>query len=335
MPYVLSDAWTWDMWFADDGRDYHVFYLKASRALHDSDRRHRHVTVGHAISSDLRAWQEVEDALIASDAPAFDDYTTWTGSVVRGHDGLWRMFYTGTSRADAGATQRVGVATSTDLYRWEKQPGPITEADSRWYEKLGSGDWPDEAWRDPWVYEVSGVPGWHMLVTARSNHGDVQDRGVIGHATSADLSTWTVQPPRSEPGAGFGQLEVPQVAGIDGRYVLIFSCLPAELGASRRDGGGGVWAAPIDHPDGPYDTTRAIRLTDESLYAGRLLEARDGQWFLFAFLHLDPAGQFIGALSDPIPVAWGPDGNLRVADGRFDHIHSGAMTVPATRSNPT
>ena len=46
MPYTLPDAWTWDMWFADDGTDHHVFYLKASRALHDPNRRHFHVTVG-------------------------------------------------------------------------------------------------------------------------------------------------------------------------------------------------------------------------------------------------------------------------------------------------
>ena len=84
MPYTLPDVWTWDMWFADDGTDYHVFYLKASRALLDPNRRHFHVTVGHAVSDDLRSWREVEDALIASDGPAFDDFTTWTGSVVRG-----------------------------------------------------------------------------------------------------------------------------------------------------------------------------------------------------------------------------------------------------------
>ncbi|KAF2415117.1 glycosyl hydrolase family 32 [Microbacterium sp. B35-04] len=335
MPFTLPDAWTWDMWFADDGTDYHVFYLKASRALHDPNRRHFHVTVGHAVSDDLRTWREVPDALIAADGPAFDDFTTWTGSVVRGQDGVWRMFYTGTSRAEAGTIQRVGLATSTDLYHWEKQPGAIAEADPRWYEKFDSGDWFDEAWRDPWVFEAPGIPGWQMLVTARSKQGAADDRGVIGHATSKDLSTWTLQPPWSEPGAGFGQLEVPQVAEIDGRHVLIFSCLAGELSASRRDSAGGVWAVPIDRPEGPYDIRRAVRLTDESLYAGRLVRDRDGRWYLFAFLHVDPAGEFVGALSDPLPVSWGTDGNLRVADGRFDHIHNGALRVPAGTPNVT
>ena len=73
MPNVLSDAWTWDMWFADDGERYHAFYLKASRALGDPDRRHFYVTVGHAVSDDLRTWVEVRDALVASDTLLDDD----------------------------------------------------------------------------------------------------------------------------------------------------------------------------------------------------------------------------------------------------------------------
>ena len=44
-------------------------------------------------------------------------------------------------------------------------------------------------------------------------------------------ATGTVQPPLSDPGAGFGQLEVFQVANIDGRHVLIFNCLPGEYSA--------------------------------------------------------------------------------------------------------
>lgn len=46
MSHVLSDAWTWDMWFADDGDCYHAFYLKPSRTLGNPDRRHFYVTAG-------------------------------------------------------------------------------------------------------------------------------------------------------------------------------------------------------------------------------------------------------------------------------------------------
>lgn len=321
MSFVLPDAWTWDMWFADDGEHYHVFYLKASRALGNPDRRHFYPTVGHAISKDLRTWQEVKDALIASDEPAFDDYTTWTGSIVRDPQGTWRMFYTGTSRAEKAIVQRVGVATSPDLYTWSKASSEaLCEADAQWYEKFDGVSWPDEAWRDPWVF--SHEDQWHMLLTARSNQGATDDRGVIGYVTSPDLESWTVQPPLSEPGAGFGHLEVPQIATIDGQHVLIFSSLNGELTAERREAGekGGVWSVPVDSPTGPYDISKATRLTDETLYAGRLIEDRQGNWWLFAFNHVDETGSFIGSLSEPLPVGWDESGCLRVTNGRFDTL---------------
>ncbi len=154
-------------------------------------------------------------------------------------------------------------------------PGvPVLEADPRWYERLTDGVWPDEAWRDPWVFADPSGDGWHMLVTARANDGEPRDRGVVGHARSRDLSTWTVQPPLSKPDAGFGQLEVLQVADVDGRSVLLFSCMTPQLSDSRlaEDGAGGIWAVNIDDHTGPFDISTAYRLHDESLYVGRLIQ---------------------------------------------------------------
>ena len=31
----LADHWVWDSWLIEDGVDYHLFFLRASRALHD------------------------------------------------------------------------------------------------------------------------------------------------------------------------------------------------------------------------------------------------------------------------------------------------------------
>lgn len=95
--FVLPDSWVWDFWLADDGDRYHLFFLYASKALKDPDARHYRASIGHAVSDDLVNWTRVVDALVRGDAPAFDELATWTGSVVRGDDGLWRMFYTGTA----------------------------------------------------------------------------------------------------------------------------------------------------------------------------------------------------------------------------------------------
>src|SRR5260370_36559786 len=87
----LADAWTWDFWLADDGRSYHLYFLKAPRHLGHPDERHWNVSIGHAASPDLADWTVVSDAIAPSDGPAFDDTGTWTGSVGRGPAGRWCM----------------------------------------------------------------------------------------------------------------------------------------------------------------------------------------------------------------------------------------------------
>jgi beta-fructofuranosidase len=226
------------------------------------------------------------------------------------------MFYTGVDRAGNGDVQRIGVATSDDLYSWARcGDHAVLEADPRWYEKWAEHAWPDEAWRDPWVMRDPAGAGWHMLITARSRTGSLDERGVIGHATSPDLEHWTIQPPLSEAGSGFGQLEVTQVETIQGRPVVIFSCMTSELSQSRRDAGetGGIWALNADVLTGPFDVRRAYRLTDETFYAGRLVRDRTGDWWLLAFYHTGPDGSFVGQLSDPMPVRWCENGRLTTA----------------------
>jgi beta-fructofuranosidase len=301
----LPDSWTWDFWVADTGTEYHLFFLYASRALHDPDRRHARASIGHAVSTDLIQWTRLPDALVRGDAPAFDDVATWTGSVLRGPDGVWRMFYTGTTNRDGAFIQSIGMATSTDLITWQKHPGnPVLAADSRWYERSGDSTWVDEAWRDPWVFADPEGDGWHMLITARANRGPIAERGVVGHARSADLVHWQTEPPLSHPGNGFGQLEVLQVEAIEGRAVLLFSCLRGELGGERIESGssGGIWAVTADDVRGPFDVSQAVAVSDDSLYAGRLVRDRDGRWCLLGFRNRGEDGAFVGELSDPLPV---------------------------------
>jgi beta-fructofuranosidase len=299
----LEDKWIWDSWFVFDGERYHAFYLSASRALGDPIRRHRHPIVGHAISDDLTNWTVVRDALIVSDSPAFDSWTTWTGSVVKGDDGRWWMFYTGTSREDGGDVQSVGAAVSDDLMVWGKLGSEaLVRADSRWYEKLDKAVWPDEAWRDPWVFKRDGL--WHMLVTARANVGEPKTRGVIGHATSADLVHWDVQPPLSAPGNDFGQLEVFQYEVVDDVPILLFCCGWRELSAERQAEMGQLdasYSLAVDSDFKNIDFAKARPFLDNPVYAARLVQDRAGGWNLIGFVN-EVDGQFVGVLSDPIPV---------------------------------
>ena len=114
MSLRLSDHWLWDHWICDDGERYHLFFLRASRALHDPERRHFRASMGHAVSDDARSWRLLPDALVHSDGPAFDDKAIWTGSTIIRPDGTLRVFYTGISRAEDGLVQRIGWADSND-----------------------------------------------------------------------------------------------------------------------------------------------------------------------------------------------------------------------------
>ena len=311
MTFRLDHAWVWDFWLADDDEFFHLFYLHAPRSLGDPDLRHRNARFGHATSANLVDWTDHGPIFEPGEPGEFDETATWTGSVMRGPDGLWRMFYTGSYFLDDGGTniETIGVATSADLCAWEKHPGAIARADKRWYEVLGDSTWPEEAWRDPWVFADPADDRWHMLITARANTGADDDRGVIGHATSRDLREWVVQPPLSDPGKGFGHLEVPQVASLDGVNVLLFSCDTAKLSLERRRAGvtGGIWCLPIDEVTGPYRVEDAQLVTDESLYSGRLITDRTGRVVMLAFDMNTADGSFLGSVSDPIPVSWSPD----------------------------
>ena len=297
--FRLPEAWVWDFWLVDDGQRYHVFFLYASRALKDPDHRHYRASVGHAVSHDLTTWERVADALVRSDPPAFDDLATWTGSVIRHPDGTWYMFYTGATLTPAGNVQTIGYATSLDLMTWEKSAtNPVLVADSRWYEKLDDDQWHDEAFRDPWVMADSAGDGWHMLITARANHGSPDNRGVIGYAWSGDLHTWHCAP-LTAPGQGFAQLEVAEISEVDGRLLLMFSCLGKDLSLEKRAStAGGIWVATAESPLGPYDLGNAQLITKSDMYVGRLIKKRDtGETVFLAFHHDGEKGDFIGRSS--------------------------------------
>ena len=298
----LTDRWIWDSWFVFDGEKHHVFYLSASRDLVDPNLRHRNPTIGHAVSSDLKTWEVLPDAITPSSDPAFDSWTTWTGSVVKDQQGLWWMFYTGTSREDGGDIQRVGAATSKDLVSWSKvSKEALLDAGNDHYELLDYEKWHDQAFRDPWVFLHSDNL-WHMLVTARATHGEKFSRGVVGHATSKNLWDWKLLAPLTEPNAGFGQLEVLQVEVIDGVPTLIWCCGMPELSeeAKARYGEGGMFSVTGESVLGPFDIRNAVRLPHPSLYAARAVK-HQGKWFMIGFIN-EVDGKFVGELSDPIPL---------------------------------
>lgn len=308
MVLQLPGQWVWDSWYAFDGEQHHAFYLQASRALGEPIRRHRNVSVGHAISKDLKNWTVVADAIAPSESPAADSWTTWTGSIVREENGTWRMFYTGTSREDAGMRQTVCAATSQDLITWTKVENlPVAAADARWYVTLEAG-YEHEPFRDPWVCKLPGQDEWTMLTTAASIDAKQRsEEGVMGVAKSKDLINWQVLPPVGKPGQGFGETEVFQFEIVDGIPILLFCCGGMWISPERKAQGevGGLYSLPVNSDLSDVNFNNAVQFPDTHLYASRLVKDASGGWNLLAFIN-EVDGKFVGEICDPIPVTAHP-----------------------------
>ena len=144
-----------------------------------------------------------------------------------------------------------------------------------------------------------------MLITARACGGQGDERGVIGHAFSHDLVRWDVGSPLSQPGSGFGHMEVRKSRP---SMVNLFCCSPARAATCPRSAAGeGSAAGSGPSPQircSARTTWRATLVADESLYSGRLIRDRNGQWMMLAFRNFDADSRFIGEICDPYPVSW-------------------------------
>jgi len=318
---ALEDKWLWDCWFARDGDLHHVYYLQADKRIGDPEQRHWNVSYGHATSSDLTHWEHLGTCFAPSDTPTWDDYTTWTGSVVRGDDDQWHLFYTGTSKADQGKHQKLGHAVSDDLHNWKRVgDGLILDRDNR-YEEFQPGRWHDRAFRDPWVIRDPEGQGWLMYFTARNAAEPAQmEAGAIGFATSQDLFTWTLEAPVFT--GGFGELEVPQVFEWHGTWYCLFctagrfwgDSAKALLGAPKT----GTHYLIADHPRGPWRIAPGPLLDCDhpgQRYAARIADRGLDDKHLLGFLMTDPeTGAFPGTITDPSPVTRLDDGRIALAE---------------------
>ncbi len=319
MAIALKDEWVWDSWYAHDGERWHAFFLKAPKSLGDPELRHFSPSVGHATSRDLRTWDYLGTCLRPAPEPSWDDYTTWTGSVVRGDDDRWHMFYTGASRAEDGLYQRIGHAVSDDLHDWRRVGGgpclDLTGPEAEAYDDdFETSLWHDRAMRDPWVMRDPDGGGWLMYFTCRAaGVAEPNAGGAIGLATSPDLDAWTLRPPVFV--GGYGQLEVPQVFEAGGRWYCLFCTAAEHFSKDRAEAtpGGPVTGnhyLVADDPRGPWTVGEGF--LDGTLpctrYAARIIET-DAGLNIVGFKDR-PEGEFVGEIMDPEPVRIDGSGRL-------------------------
>ena len=312
MALSVPGHWIWDFWLAQQGEEWHIFFLRAPRTILDPELRHINATIGHARSTDLRTWEVLPDPFGLGDEGEWDDAALWTGSCVWSGEQWW-MFYTAVSTTDDAKIQRIGAATSTDLRTWDKvAENPLCTADPRWYETYDPNAWYEEAWRDPHVFPDPEGSGFHMFITARTNEGLPDRRGVIGHATSKDLLTWEVRPPVARPDM-FGHLEVSQHLRIGNHHYVLF-CVhrdwqPTVPLAEKWTGTGYLMADVLEGPYVPGPTPFLVADRRGTSYAGKIVEI-DGELLFLATRHETLDGEYIGSISDPVRIVVGEDGSI-------------------------
>jgi beta-fructofuranosidase len=201
MVIALERQWIWDSWYAHDGDTLARLLPQGRQVAGDPELRHFNVSQGHASATIWSIGSIWAPAFAPSEGPAWDDYTTWTGSVVQDDDGAVAPVLHRHAEGRGGLYQRIGHATSTDLHNWTRvgdglasiSPGPNAALRSRTCPRLlaRSGDarpLGDARPRRRRLADVSSPPA--CPGQAEPNAG-----GAIGFATSPDLVHWTLQPP--------------------------------------------------------------------------------------------------------------------------------------------
>jgi len=168
-----------DFYVIREGDTFHLFYNvgKAGESQQWFEAGNEKA-FGHATSKDLKSWEHHPRVLGA--VPG-----SWEGMVVSApsiikHDGIYHMFYTGFDDRVPGK-QSIGLATSTDLFHWERHPGnPIYEAPD-WAERRADG-WVD--CRDAHVIKYGDEFLMFTMVKAK------EGKGSIALASSKNLLEW-------------------------------------------------------------------------------------------------------------------------------------------------
>jgi beta-fructofuranosidase len=234
------------------------------------------------------------------------------------------MLYTGINGSENGLIQRIGLAVSDDLTRWTKHPdNPVIEADPRWYELLDLTRWRDQSWRDPWLFTDPADGSLGCLITARARDGDPEGAGVVARARSRDFVHWDVLPPVTPTGE-FAQVECPQLVVTGSRSLIVFSCLAEDHTSARlrrlgRQGETGTYVFAAPQLWSRYTASSEPIVPASSahgpLYAGKVVADSAEQWSFIAFRGAGNRN-FVGELTDPLPLTIDPNGAVRLSDGR-------------------
>jgi hypothetical protein len=207
--FIVPGQYFKDFYFLKENGIFHLFYnVGKAGPTQDWGIPGNEQDLGHATSSDLVNW--IHHNRVIPIIPG-----TWEGtcisapSIVKVGDNF-KMTYTG---FDANGCQRIGLASSDDLFNWTRYPNPV-------YEGPAWTNWRPDGWadcRDADLVEYNGNFLMYTMVTPR-----LGSYGAVAVAKSSDLIHWT------DLGAAVTDpvwmMESPHVIERNGYYYLFNVC---------------------------------------------------------------------------------------------------------------
>jgi len=246
---------------AKDGR-WHLFHIvgPVGKGCYDPGSE---VSFGHAVSANLRTWQQADDVLSIAPQSRHEPHHLFAPFVCE-KDGAYSLFYAGINQTLK--IESMCLARSDDLYRWEKHAfNPVFRPSRNWAEySPNSGVW--GCCRDAHIMAHSGYG--HILYYVTWIKGTRGRRVALGAAVSDNLVSWQDAGPvlirDSAAGYSTTSMESPCVLARDGRYFLFYK--------HRNETRLVVSADPLQFTD-QQDRWFSIA------HAAEVLEA-DGAWYI-------------------------------------------------------
>ena len=226
-----------------DGR-WHMFGITQAEPSKPSQEHF----LAHATSDDLLApqWKTEPDVLPIEGT----ETVIWAPHIVR-HDGVYHMFYCG---GGSGHAYHLNLATSRDLYQWERHPANPMVVDG--YDG-----------RDPMVLRVGDE--WVLYYTATS--APTGGNHIVAAVTSKDLVHWSnrrVVFTHPKEGTYGGPTESPFVVQRGERYYL-FLCENAPYSSTA------VYVSAD-----PFSWTLDSLVGRVPAHAAEVIAGPDGRWWV-------------------------------------------------------
>lgn len=282
---------------------YHLFHIRGERWTWPVG--YRELDLGHATSTDLLMWTPHDPVLPAGPKGAWDESGNWAPDIIE-VDGTYYCYYTG---SDSDNNQAIGLATSTDLFHWEKHPTNPVVVPGAWSD-IAVGK--DVAGRDAMVFDDRAHGRYLLYYTATMADG----RAALAVAESTDLVNWQDRGPTYiEEDRTYNRLESAYLVENAGRYYLFYSA----KGGPKSKG-----SIPTAYPHfdivyqigetplGPWHKPTNHELLTEATCASEH-PTFDGTTYMFYIIQEEIAGIWgSSVLSDPKRISWQADGTVQI-----------------------